>query len=82
MSALPVANPEIERNRPRMVVTGEVPSALRPKSGCRFHPRCAMAMDVCRSVDPVRNDMGEARSVACHLHGQPLTLKRNAIPRP
>ena len=80
MSAVPVADPEIERNRPRMVVTGEVPSALNPPSGCRFHPRCPMVMDVCRSVDPVLNEMGDARSVACHLHAQPVHLIRNAVP--
>ena len=80
MSAVPVADPEIERNRPRMVVTGEVPSALKPPSGCRFHPRCPMVMDVCRSVDPVLNEMGDARSVACHLHAQPVHLIRNAAP--
>ncbi len=80
MSAVPVADPEIERNRPRMVVTGEVPSALKPPPGCRFHPRCPMVMDVCRSVDPVLNEMGEARSVACHLHAQPVNLIRNAVP--
>ncbi len=79
MSAVPVADPEIERNRPRMVVTGEVPSALRPPSGCRFHPRCPEVMDVCRSVDPVLTEMGQARSVACHLHVQPVHLIRNAV---
>jgi oligopeptide transport system ATP-binding protein len=68
MSAVPVADPEIEASRPRVVVTGEVPSALRPPSGCRFHPRCPEAMDVCKTKDPALLDKGAGRAVACHLH--------------
>ena len=67
MSAVPVADPEVERQRPRVPVMGEVPSALRPPSGCRFHPRCPHAMEVCRSVDPVLAASGADRAVACHL---------------
>lgn len=69
MSAVPVADPEIEATRPRIVVTGEVPSALRPPSGCRFHPRCPEAMDICKTQDPALLDKGAGRAVACHLHG-------------
>jgi len=72
MSAVPVADPEIERARPRIPVRGEVPSALRPPSGCRFHPRCPMAMDVCKTVDPVLTSTG-GRAVACHLVHPPVT---------
>ncbi len=68
MSAVPVADPEIEMTRPRIVVTGEVPSALRPPSGCRFHPRCPEAIDICKTQDPQLKDMGTNRAVACHLH--------------
>ena len=68
MSAVPVADPEIEMTRPRVVVTGEVPSALRPPSGCRFHPRCPEAMDVCKTQDPQLKNMAGDRAVACHLH--------------
>jgi oligopeptide transport system ATP-binding protein len=68
MSAVPVADPEIEATRPRMIVTGEVPSALRPPPGCRFHPRCPMAMDVCKQADPPLIELGNGRAVSCHLH--------------
>jgi oligopeptide transport system ATP-binding protein len=68
MSAVPVADPEIEMTRPRVVVTGEVPSALRPPSGCRFHPRCPEAMDICKTQDPQLKHMAGDRAVACHLH--------------
>ena len=68
LAAIPVADPEVEARRPRVIVKGEVPSALRPPSGCRFHPRCPKAMDKCKTVDPALVDLGSGRSVACHLH--------------
>src|SRR5690606_29145564 len=51
LHAVPVADARVEATRERIVVSGEVPSALRPPSGCRFHPRCPMVMDVCRTQD-------------------------------
>jgi oligopeptide transport system ATP-binding protein len=68
LAAIPVADPEVEARRPRAIVKGEVPSALKPPSGCRFHPRCPNAMDVCKAVDPPLADFGGGRAVACHLH--------------
>jgi oligopeptide transport system ATP-binding protein len=68
LAAIPVADPEVEARRPRAIVTGEVPSTLRPPSGCRFHPRCPKAMAVCKTVDPPLKELGPGRSVACHLH--------------
>ena len=68
MSAVPVADPVVERARKRIVVQGEVPSALNPPSGCRFHTRCPMAMDRCKTADPPLTELGQGRSVACHLH--------------
>ncbi len=68
LSAIPVADPQVEARRKRVIVTGEVPSALRPPSGCRFHPRCPMAMDVCKREDPVLAGEPGGRAVACHLH--------------
>ena len=63
-----MADARVEATRERSIVSGEVPSALRPPSGCRFHPRCPMAMDVCRTDDPALEDLGGGRVVACHLH--------------
>jgi oligopeptide transport system ATP-binding protein len=53
--------------RSRAVLAGDVPSPLAPPPGCRFHTRCPMAMDVCKSVDPPMLDMPDGRAVACHL---------------
>ena len=68
MSAVPVADPVVERARARVVVQGEVPSALRPPPGCRFHTRCPQAMARCKVDDPPLADLGGGRAVACHLH--------------
>ena len=68
LSAVPVADPAVEKTRQRIVVQGEVPSALRPPPGCRFHTRCPHAMERCRSEDPPLADLGQGRAVACHLH--------------
>ena len=68
LSAVPVADVEAESKRARTIVKGEVPSALYPPSGCRFHPRCPMAVDKCKTDVPALADQGSGRVVACHLH--------------
>ena len=68
LAAIPIPDPEVEARRPQQIITGEVPSAMRPPPGCRFHTRCPRAMDVCRTVDPPLKQMDDGRAVACHLH--------------
>jgi oligopeptide/dipeptide ABC transporter ATP-binding protein len=68
VSAVPVPNPTRQRARRRIVLEGDVPSPLDPPSGCRFHPRCPHAMDVCRDVDPPAFDLPDGGRVHCHLH--------------
>ncbi|MGY3621102.1 ABC transporter ATP-binding protein [Bradyrhizobium sp. USDA 10063] len=68
LAAVPVADPVVEAARKRVPVSGEVPSAMNPPSGCRFHTRCPLAMDRCRHEDPTLRDLGAGRAVACHLH--------------
>ena len=55
--------------QPGRTVAGEVPSALRLPSGCRFHPRCPAAMPVCSEVEPVLQSRDGGGLVACHLYG-------------
>ena len=54
--------------REEIVLSGEVPSALNPPSGCHFHPRCPYAMARCREEEPVLAELSPCHSVACHLY--------------
>jgi len=51
-----------------LAITGEVPSALHPPTGCRFHPRCPYAMPRCAQEEPVRKEAAAQHVVACHLY--------------
>jgi peptide/nickel transport system ATP-binding protein len=66
MGSLPRLDADVER---LVQIEGQPPSLLQPPRGCRFHPRCAYAMDVCRSVDPELQPVtGEPEHLqACHL---------------
>jgi oligopeptide/dipeptide ABC transporter ATP-binding protein len=56
-----------EEQREEIILSGEVPSPLRPPSGCRFHTRCLHAMPRCSTDEPVSKDVS-GRMVACHLY--------------
>ena len=64
-AALP-SHPDIQREE--IVLPGEVPSPINPPSGCRFHPRCPVAMDKCSVEVPVIKDVGNGHQVSCHLY--------------
>ncbi len=51
----------------RVILSGEVPTPFNPPAGCRFHTRCPMVMDTCRTVEPTWQDTGDGHFVACHL---------------
>jgi oligopeptide transport system ATP-binding protein len=78
LSAVPVADPEAESRRERQVLLGEVPSVMRPPGGCRFHPRCPQALDICRQQSPELADTGDGRAVSCHLHSVRIPI--SAVP--
>jgi len=68
LSAAPVPEPRIQRKRQRIVLAGEVPSPVDPPSGCRFHPRCPVAVPECARVVPTLRPVGPSGElVACHL---------------
>src|SRR5262245_7808694 len=57
-----------DERREEIVLTGEVPSALNPPAGCRFHPRCPFVMPRCTEQEPERRELSPGHSVACHLY--------------
>jgi len=63
LSSIPTMDPA--RRRKRIVLEGDVPSPINPPSGCRFHPRCPIAMDVCSRVSPRELDL-DGHYVRCH----------------
>ena len=64
LSAVPIPNPKVSRKR--IILEGDVPSALNPPSGCRFHPRCPFATEVCSKVIPEMEEISPGHFVACH----------------
>jgi len=65
LSSVPVPDPRALRKK--VLPKGEIPNPINPPSGCRFHPRCPYAMEICGQEEPSLLPAGEERLVACHL---------------
>lgn len=72
LSAIPRPQPGLQRQR--ILLPGDVPSAMNPPAGCRFHTRCVHAQDRCRSEEPALRDAAPGHRVACHFF--------ESLPRP
>jgi oligopeptide transport system ATP-binding protein len=81
LSAVPIPDPDLAEKRERIVLEGDVPSPINPPSGCRFHPRCRYATDVCKQIEPPLVDYGGGHLAACHhpLNVDQATLERVGI---
>jgi oligopeptide transport system ATP-binding protein len=66
LSAVPIPDPRKDRARKRIILAGDVPSPINPPSGCRFHPRCPIAMEICKTVVPEWREAAPKHWVACH----------------
>jgi oligopeptide transport system ATP-binding protein len=66
LSAVPIPDPVKERRRVRTILTGDVPSPAKPPSGCRFHTRCPIAMDICKTEEPEWREAVPDHWTACH----------------
>ncbi len=64
-SAIPTIKPDL--NKKRITLEGDVPSPINPPSGCYFHPRCWMAEEVCKSLEPPLSIIEGDHFVACHV---------------
>ena len=67
LSAIPIPDPKISKERTRIILEGDVPSPLNPPTGCRFRTRCKYAFDRCKEEEPKFRDVGSGHYVACHL---------------
>jgi peptide/nickel transport system ATP-binding protein len=67
LSAVPIADPDLERKRERIIVQGELPSPKNPPSGCVFRTRCWKATDLCAAETPQLREVAPGHTVACHF---------------
>jgi oligopeptide/dipeptide ABC transporter ATP-binding protein len=79
LSAIPVADPRRQRSRRRIILRGEMPSAMAPPQGCRFQTRCPHVMDICRRVEPPAFVTPDGSSVKCHLHEEGPRLQGESV---
>jgi oligopeptide/dipeptide ABC transporter ATP-binding protein len=66
LSAIPIPDPRENRNRERLVVSGEPPNPILPPPGCRFHTRCPRATEICREEEPPLAEYAGGHLAACH----------------
>ena len=71
IASVPALRPADRGRGRRIRLAGDIPSALDPPSGCRFHTRCPHVMDICRNLEPHLDTTAPGHQVACHLVSPP-----------
>lgn len=66
LSSVPHPDPNVRKER--ITLKGEIPNAMNPPSGCKFHTRCPFAMDICKKARPEMQTLDNGSEVACHLY--------------
>jgi peptide/nickel transport system ATP-binding protein len=90
LAAAPIADPALQRSRTKVILGDDLPSAMDPPAGCRFHTRCPLAFDRCRVEVPADRHI-DGRTVSCHLvqpdgsgpdvrHPAPVALPAPSMP--
>ncbi len=79
ISAVPIPDPEIEAKRERIILKGDVPSAINPPSGCPFHTRCPYAIDECKTIVPKLVEIKPMHEAACiRINSEHPYIEENA----
>ncbi|GGF45642.1 ABC transporter ATP-binding protein [Aliidongia dinghuensis] len=74
LSAVPIADPDKERTKKRIALTGDLPSPINPPSGCVFRTRCPIAIEKCQSVPPALEPVTDSHTVSCHRWREAIQL--------
>jgi len=69
LSAVPIPDPDLEEQRQRILLKGDIPSPANPPKGCNFHTRCQKAQAICVEEEPIFREIWAGHRVACHFAG-------------
>lgn len=72
LSAIPIADPIVSKEKKRIILKGDIPSPVNPPPGCRFSNRCNRVMDICKTENPSMREVRRGHHVACHLYDEIL----------
>lgn len=70
ISAIPEPDPDVTRNKQRVLLKGEIPSSINPPSGCKFRTRCQYVQDICKNDEPDLKEISPGHYCACHFAGK------------